>query len=145
METCKEYENIKYRTMLNKGTNIEVTNTESENRINDFLNQESKTNRLESWSKLSKTQKVNHIINYIELISDKYELTQKEKETSILFFTSLLNKKKLNKTTDIEYDKEKRSIISIHNLSFNTNTRGFVIKKEVEKNKTKKNITNILN
>ena len=37
-EECKEFNNLKYRTLISTGTNIESTIDTSEEAINNFLN-----------------------------------------------------------------------------------------------------------
>jgi predicted thioredoxin/glutaredoxin len=44
------------------------------------------------------------------------------------FFIDCLEKNKLQKTKEVNYDKEKREIISIPSLFFNTTTRNYTLK-----------------
>ena len=41
---CKEFNNLKYRTMITTGTNIETNNVTSEETINNFLNMDIENN-----------------------------------------------------------------------------------------------------
>ena len=55
---CKEFNNLKYRTMINTGTNLENNVDTSEDTINNFLNMDIESNKKGMWSKLTKTEKI---------------------------------------------------------------------------------------
>ena len=42
---CKEFNNLKYRTMINTGTNLENNVDTSEDTINNFLNMDIESNK----------------------------------------------------------------------------------------------------
>ena len=62
---CKEYNTLKYKTMITTGQNIDspIKNETSVDDLNDFLLQEMNDNKKQPWNKLSKTDKLKKIIN----------------------------------------------------------------------------------
>jgi hypothetical protein len=76
---CKEYNSLKYKTMIMTGTNIEPTLDTNEEKINMFLNMDMEKNKKGVWSKLSKTEKVKKIKNYIKtVLAKEHNLTEAE-------------------------------------------------------------------
>ena len=139
-QECKEYNALKYKTMILTGNNIEkkIDNETNEDTINNFLINEMKENKKQSWNKLSKTEKIKKLNHYINNnLSEKYDLNEIEKSNTKRFILGLLDRKKLTKNNDIEYDSESGNIINIALLLFNTNNRKFTLNKELNQKKTK--------
>ena len=139
-QECKEYNALKYKTMILTGNNIEkkIDNETNEDTINNFLINEMKENKKQSWNKLSKTEKIKKLNHYINNnLSEKYDLSEIEKSNTKRFILGLLDRKKLTKNNDIEYDSESGNIINIALLLFNTNNRKFTLNKELNQKKTK--------
>ena len=139
-QECKEYNALKYKTMILTGNNIEkkIDNETNEDTINNFLINEMKENKKQSWNKLSKTEKIKKLNHYINNnLSEKYNLSEIEKSNTKRFILGLLDRKKLTKNNDIEYDSESGNIINIALLLFNTNNRKFTLNKELNQKKTK--------
>lgn len=140
---CKEYNSLKYKTMIMTGTNIEPSIDSNEEKINNFLNMDIEKNKKGVWSKLSKTEKIKKIKNYIKnVLIKEYELTDAEVLNANKFFSLWMDKKKLSKNNELSYNQEVGLIESIEGLSFNVETRKFTIncEKSTPKKKTVKNI-----
>lgn len=140
---CKEYNSLKYKTMIMTGTNIEPTIDSNEEKINMFLNMDMEKNKKGVWSKLSKTEKVKKIKNYIKTtLLKEHNLTDTEILTATKFFSLLMDRKKLSKNNELIYNQEIGLIESIEGLSFNVETRKFTINSDKPpiKKKTIKNI-----
>ena len=141
---CKEYNSLKYKTMIMTGTNIEPTMDTNEEKINMFLSMDMEKNKKGVWSKLSKTEKVKKIKNYIKTtLLKEHNLTETEISTATKFFSLLMDRKKLSKNNELIYNQEIGLIESIEGLTFNPETRKFTINcdKPLAKKKTVKNIT----
>jgi hypothetical protein len=139
-QECKEYNALKYKTMILTGNNIEkkIDNETNEDTINNFLINEMKENKKQSWNKLSKTEKIKKLNHYINNnLSEKYDLSEIEKSNTKRFILGLLDRKKLTKNNDIEYDSESGNVINIALLLFNTSNRKFTLNKELNQKKTK--------
>lgn len=139
-QECKEYNALKYKTMILTGNNIEkkIDNETNEDTINNFLMNEMKENKKQSWNKLSKTEKIKKLNHYINNnLSEKYNLSEIEKSNTKRFVLGLLDRKKLTKNNDIEYDSESGNVINIALLLFNLSNRKFTLNKESNQKKTK--------
>ena len=137
---CKEFNNLKYRTMINTGTNLENNVDTSEDTINNFLNMDIESNKKGLWSKLTKTEKIKKIKSYInDKLKPEYKLTDEEVVTTFKIFNLMIERKKLSKNTELSYNQDNGLIEQISGLTFNTETRKFIINQETNKNsKTKK-------
>jgi hypothetical protein len=137
---CKEFNNLKYRTMINTGTNLENNVDTSEDTINNFLNMDIESNKKGMWSKLTKTEKIKKIKSYInDKLKPEYKLTDEEVSTTLKIFNLMIERKKLSKNTELSYNQDNGLIEQISGLTFNTETRKFVINQDTNKNsKTKK-------
>jgi hypothetical protein len=137
---CKEFNNLKYRTMINTGTNLENNVDTSEDTINNFLNMDIESNKKGMWSKLTKTEKIKKIKSYInDKLKPEYKLTDEEVASTLKIFNLMIERKKLSKNTELSYNQDNGLIDQISGLTFNTETRKFIINQETNKNsKTKK-------
>ena len=136
---CKEYNSLKYRTLISTGNPLDSTvKISSDEQLEMFLSKDIEDNRKEVWSKLSKTEKHKRLKQYIDThLSSQYELTDIEKLAVFRYFTGLIDNKKLNKTSDISYNRDERTIDAITGLIFNPITLRFIIHLE-KQNKTMK-------
>jgi hypothetical protein len=139
-DECKEFNNLKYRTLISTGTNIESTIDTSEEAINNFLNMDIEHNKKGIWSKLTKTEKMKKIKNYINnKLKPEYNLNEDEISTATRFFTFTMERKKLSKNNELSYNQEDGFIEQIQGLQFNIETRKFTINPDVAgRKKTKK-------
>ena len=139
-EQCKEFNSLKYRTLISTGTNIESTVDTSEEAINNFLNMDIENNKRGIWSKLTKTEKTKKIKNYVNnVLKPEYNLTDEEMATATRFFTITMERKKLSKNNELTYNQDEGLIEQIGGLNFNTETRRFTISADAStRKKTKK-------
>ena len=139
-DECKEFNNLKYRTLISTGTNIESTIDTSEDAINNFLNMDIENNKKGIWSKLTKTEKMKKIKNYInDTLKDEYTLNDDEISTAPRFFTFIMERKKLSKNNELTYNQDDGFIEQIIGLQFNVETRKFTINPDAStRKKTKK-------
>jgi hypothetical protein len=132
-EDCKEYNTLKYKTMITTGNNIDVVlkNETNETTLNNFLEKDITKNKNEVWSKLTKTEKIKKINKYIdEIMREKYDLSDEEVVQGKRFILMLLERKRLSKNNDLEYDKEKGLINNIDFIVFNKTNRKFLVNKD---------------
>lgn len=143
---CKEYNSLKYRTMIMTGTNIESNthNTINEDKLNIFLDQEMKNNKKQSWNKLSKTEKIKKMNDYMKIIKDKYELDEIEYDNNLKFLLNLIERRKTNKINEINYDESEQKIIEIGLVIFNQTNRKFTLNKNLKKNDSIKKKTTVI-
>jgi len=140
---CKEYNSLKYKTMIMTGTNIESSLDSNEEKINMFLSMDMEKNKKGVWSKLSKTEKIKKIKNYIKTtLLKEHDLTETEVLNANKFFSLWMDRKKLSKNNELIYNQDAGLIESIEGLTFNPETRKFTINcdKPPTKKKTVKNV-----
>jgi hypothetical protein len=139
-DECKEYNSLKYRTMISTGANIDTFHDATEETLNKFLTMDIENNKKGVWSKLSKTEKLKKIKSYVkDTLVANHNLNEDESNTAIRFFTLMIERKKLSKNNELSYNQENGNIDQIGGLMFNTDTRKFNIVIEPQsKKKTKK-------
>ena len=99
---CREYNSLKYKTMIMTGTHVETTVETNEDKVNQFLSMDSEKNKKGVWSKLSKTEKIKKIKQYIKNdLTQKYNLTDAETVVANRFFSLWLDRKKLSKNNAV--------------------------------------------
>lgn len=131
-EECQELKNIRYKTMLQTSNNNKLLGTSLTKDISNanlLLEKECIDNKKECWNKLDKSIKMDKIGNYIESISNNYDLSDKEKLSLKEYLSNQIDRKNLLKSKDIVYSKEKGIIDNIPILQFNNTTRKFTLKK----------------
>jgi len=140
-DECKEYNSLKYRTMISTGENIDTFSDATEESLNQFLNLDIENNKKGVWSKLSKTEKIKKIKSYVkDTLTKTHSLNEEEAATAIRFFILMIERKKLSKNNELSYNQENGNIDQIGGLLFNTENRKFTITIEPaqSKKKTKK-------
>jgi hypothetical protein len=130
VEECLELKNIKYKTMLLSGNVLPETKRSNNDLVNldKFLENNKTTNQNETWSKLDKTTKMKKIKVYAEKITK--ERNYSEEECSLLhgFLNDCMDRKKLQRVKDVDYDKITGEIKDIPSLVFNKINKHFTLK-----------------
>lgn len=143
-EENKEYNSLKYKTMILTGPPLDIKTDASEEFMHTFLSNDIENNKKGVWNKLTRTEKHRRIIDFVDQnLTPLYLLDSVEKSMALKFCIMLLDSRKLSKTNDLTYNKEERTIERISGLVFNPTTRKFMINIEKQKN-TKKNKKNII-
>ena len=147
-DECLELKNINYQTMLlNNKTNIDGNmSSECSEKIEKFLIKEKEMNKDKTWSKLSKANKLKKLIAYASVYAKKHKLNSDDEKKLKNCFLEALDRRKLQKIKDVNYNIEKGVIIDIPKLCFLKDKKRFTIKKDKKSNtlqnlapKTKKN------
>jgi len=140
-EECLELKNIKYQTMLlNNNTKIYETTPNTSN-IENFLEKELEANNNKQWTKLGKGAKLKKINEYINIYAIEKKYNEEQKKKLKRYLLSCLERKKLQKTKDVNYCIKTNKILSIPALTYNECSRKFTLRKN-EKKTTKSNSKN---
>ena len=123
-----DMKNNKYKNIINIFPGSNETNAMNYNIIDSLLEKEKLHNKSETWNKLDKTIKIQKLHIFAEKYGKENNLPVKDIKSLKSFFIDCLEKNKLQKTKDVNYDKEKREIISIPALFFNVSNRNFTLK-----------------
>ena len=128
--TCNELKNIQYQTMLlNQKTDSSILNT-SENLtdLDDFLNKEKESNNQLPWSKLDKSLKLKKLSNFVRKYSHDHNLDKETSQELGYYLKDCLERRKIQRQKDIDYDKNAGCIKHIPNLCFNKQRGKFTLK-----------------
>ena len=131
---CKEYNSLKYRTMIMTGKDIDkkIDHESSQQELDKFLSEEQTANEKQYWNKLSKTDRLKKIEGFIaNHYVDEYSLNEDEISILNAFVNKLLERKKLVKTSELIYDEEAGMIEEIPALLFNGKSRRFTLNKNL--------------
>jgi len=131
----------KYKSFLNSQILSDNATTNSMVQIDELLETEKKTMNTESWNKLDKRLKIQKLHAYAEKYCRDNALPVKEIKSLKMFFSECLNKDKLSKVKDVDYDKQVGVINSISGLAFNAISRSFTIRNLDKKVSTLKSLT----
>lgn len=128
-EECLELKNIKYKSMLMGGTQLQETKTSGDiSNLDKFLEIEKNNNKNEPWSKLDKTMKTQKLLDYAEKYKVEHKMEDMEMEALIAFLKDCLNKKKLYRVKDVVYDKTTGLIKEIPALIYSKTSKHFTLK-----------------
>jgi hypothetical protein len=128
-EECIELKNIKYKTMLLNGTPVKETKSSSDlTNLEKFLEDDKINIQNEPWSKLDKTIKTKKMMTYAEEYVKKNNLTSDEESALRAFLRDCLDRKRLQRVKDVEYDKTTGEVKDIPSLIFNKTTSHFTLK-----------------
>ena len=96
--------------------------------LEDMLENEKQTNKLAAWNKLDKTSRMQKLHAFAEKYGRDHGLPVKEIKNLKLFFTTSLDKGRLNRAKDVVYDRETREVKSVPSLHFNNDSKAFTLR-----------------
>ena len=106
----------------------QIQNSMKMSSLDNLLELEKQQNKREHWNKLDKTQKTQILHGFAESYGRENVLPMKEIKSLKIFFNECLEKGKLNKTKDVVYNRESRSLESIPSLFYNTEKKHFILR-----------------
>ena len=128
-EECVELKNIMYKTMLLGGAPLVETKSSNDlSNIEKYLEEEKLSNGNEPWSKLDKTVKIRKLTEYVEQTKVEKNWTEEDANGLITFFKDCLDRKKLFRVKDVNYDKTKGQVKDVPALVFHKATKHFTLK-----------------
>ena len=133
--TCNELKNIQYQTMLlNQKTDNPISNT-SENLtdLNEFFNKEKESNKELPWTKLDKSLKLKKISTFVKKYTNEHNLDKSTSQELSYYLKDCLERRKIQRQKDIEYDKSNGIIKHIPNLMYNKQNGKFTLKNSDKK------------
>ena len=128
-DECIQLKNIKYKTMLMNGKQIQETKSEDNlNSLDKFLENEKKINVNEPWCKLNKVEKIKKFNIFAENYKEKNNLSDEEYQLLIVFLKDVVDRKKLSRVKDVVCDKITGNIKDIPSLAYIKNNKHFTLK-----------------
>jgi hypothetical protein len=129
VEECVELKNIKYKTMLlNGGPSKETKSSNDLTNLDKFLEDNKNNFQNEPWCKLDKTIKTKKLLAYADNYTDAHQISADEKLLLIAFLKDCLDRKKLQRVKDVEYNKLTGEIIDIPALFYTKSNKHFTLK-----------------
>ena len=126
---CNELKTLKYKSMILNGVPWPESKSSTDlANLDKFLENEKITNSNEPWSKLDKTAKIKKLSIFAENYKNNNNLSEVEYQELISFFRDGLDKKKLKRVKDVNYNKETGEIKDIPALYFNKPIHHFTLK-----------------
>ena len=139
-DECVELKNIKYQTMLINNTNItNVIKGKVEN-IDNFLNMEKQHNQKQPWCKLGDGTKIKKIYEYVNEYTAKNKLNDDDKKKLKLYLKKCMDRKKLQRVRDVQYNIISQKITNIPGLIFHKEKNKFTLKNVDKKGSTLKSL-----
>lgn len=127
--TCNELKTLKYKSMILNGVAWPENKSSTDlANLDIFLESEKITNSNEPWSKLDKTAKIKKLFVFSENYKNDNNLSEEEHQQLNSFFRDCLDKKKLQRVKDVNYNKDTGEIKDIPALYFNKPTNHFTLK-----------------
>ena len=127
--TCNELKTLKYKSMILNGVAWPENKSSTDlANLDIFLESEKITNSNEPWSKLDKTAKIKKLFVFSENYKNNNNLSEEEHQQLNSFFRDCLDKKKLQRVKDVNYNKDTGEIKDIPALYFNKPTNHFTLK-----------------
>ena len=129
-DECMELKNIKYKTMLLSGTlNTEIrTSSENLQDLEKFLEEDKNNNKNEPWSKLDKTIKTKKLLSFAEKYVKENNYEEEDEKLLVSFLKDCLDRKKLQRVKDVDYDKTSGEVKDVPALTYNKTTKHFTLK-----------------
>jgi len=81
-----------------------------------------------TWNKLTKINKKNKLYHYAEIYAVENNYNANDLKMLKMFFLKTLDKGKLNKIKEVNYNVETQEIVSIPGLFFNQTTKNFTLR-----------------
>ena len=126
---CNELKTLKYKSLILNGMPWPENKSSSDlANLDKFLENEKITNSNEPWSKLDKTAKIRKLMMFAETYKNENNLSENDYLLLIVFFKDCLDKKKLQRVKDVNYNKETGEIKDIPALYYNKPTNHFTLK-----------------
>ena len=139
-DECVELKNIKYQTMLlNSNSKIVSTKKNSEN-LDDFLQKEKAQNKSKPWSKLGRSTKLKKLEAFVIQFAIEKEITDIEKKQLHSYLNTSLDRKKLQRVKDVNYDVKTGRIKAIPGLTYNKNKHKYTLRRVDKKKSTLKGL-----
>jgi hypothetical protein len=99
-----------------------------EENVDHILENEIQQNKNETWNKLNKTVKIQKLYEYADKYGTEHKYSGEDTLALKQFFVESLERGKLLKTKEVNYNKNSQQIIDILGLHYHTNTHKFTLR-----------------
>ncbi|MBT4935194.1 hypothetical protein HON15_00305 [Candidatus Woesearchaeota archaeon] len=129
---CLELKHIQYKSMIQTGVPCSMEygkdNVRQLNNLEKFLEQAPATENTEGWNKLDMTVKMQKVHEFILKYAEDNCLEESESVVLCRYIRGCLDKKKLIRVKDVEYDSTIGKLTGIPGLQYNKTSKKYTIK-----------------
>ena len=129
---CVELKHIQYKSMIQTGISCSMEYGEDNfkrlNSLEKFLDTKPDTDTITGWNKLDMTVKMQKVADFINVYKEENSLDVTETDELSKYIRGCLDKKKLVRVKDVEYDVTSGKLVSIPGLHYNKTSKKYTIK-----------------
>ena len=129
---CVELKHIQYKSMIQTGISCAMEYGEDNfkrlNSLEKFLDTKPDADTITGWNKLDMTVKMQKVADFINVYKEENSLDVTETDELSKYIRGCLDKKKLVRVKDVEYDVTSRKLVSIPGLQYNKTSKKYTIK-----------------
>jgi len=129
---CVELKHIQYKSMIQTGVSCSMEYGEDNfkrlNSLEKFLETKPDSDTIIGWNKLDMTVKMQKVNDFINVYKEDHSLDVNETDELFKYIRGCLDKKKLVRVKDVEYDVTSGKLVSIPGLHYNKTSKKYTIK-----------------
>jgi hypothetical protein len=129
---CVELKHIQYKSMIQTGISCSMEYGEDNfkrlDSLEKFLDTKPDTDTIIGWNKLDMTVKMQKVADFINVYKEENSLDVTEIDELSKYIRGCLDKKKLVRVKDVEYDVASGKLVSIPGLQYNKTSKKYTIK-----------------
>jgi hypothetical protein len=129
---CVELKHIQYKSMIQTGISCSMEYGEDNfkrlNSLEKFLDTKPDADTITGWNKLDMTVKMQKVADFINVYKEENSLDVTETDELSKYIRGCLDKKKLVRVKDVEYDVTSGKLVSIPGLQYNKTSKKYTIK-----------------
>lgn len=96
--------------------------------LDAFLDRDKRENANESWNRLNKTMRLRKLTEYAKTYCAENALADEERTQLVAFFRDCLDRKKLHRIKEVQYDVETGRVVNVPVLAYNHTARRYTLK-----------------
>ena len=129
---CLELKHIQYKSMIQTGVPCSMEygedNIERLNNLEKFLETKPEGGDATGWNKLDMTLKMQKVNEFVNVYKEDHSLDESEADELSKYIRSCLDKKKLIRVKDVDYDVINGKLVGIPGLHYNKTSKKYTIK-----------------
>ena len=129
---CIELKHIQYKSMIQTGISCSMEygedNFERLNNLEKLLETKTDSGTNDGWNKLDMTVKMQKVNEFVNVYKEEHSLDGNEADELSKYIRSCLDKKKLIRVKDVEYNATTGKLVGIPGLHYNKTSKKYTIK-----------------
>ena len=129
---CIELKHIQYKSMIQTGISCSMEYGEDSferlNHLEKFLETKPDSETIIGWNKLDMTIKMQKVNDFVNVYKEEHSLDETEADELSKYIRGCLDKKKLIRVKEVEYDVTTGKLVGIPGLHYNKTSKKYTIK-----------------